>query len=154
MSQKINIVTQHYFPFQFIALGIGLMITGVISSGLQPLLGVGLIILGIIFTSTHYRLRIDVGRKTYKNYLWLLGYQKGEELTYQQIDYIYINQADMSSGYGFATRINVTDTVYKAYLKLLDDESIFIGESKKEERLMKKVKKISSALKLEIKKNY
>jgi hypothetical protein len=153
-SNKVNIKTHHYFPFQFIILGVGLIITGMISMGLQPLPGVGLMILGLIFTTTHYRLQIDTGLKKYKEYLWLLGYQRGETLAYHQMDHIYINKVDMSSGYGFVTRINVTDTMYKAFLQFSDADPIFLGESKKEQGILTKANEISTTLGLTVRKNY
>lgn len=154
MKNKLDIIVQHAFPFHFIALGAGLIITAMLVMLNNQWLAVPLFILGILLTSTHYRLAIDKKNKTYKEYLWILGFKKGDELPFEGLDLIYINQVEMASGYGFVTRINISSTYYKVYIELLNDESIFIGESKHEEKVIQKAQRLAHALKLEIVRNY
>ena len=154
MKHKLKIVVQHYFPFHFIALGVGSILSAILVMLMNPWLGGLLLIIGILFTTTHHRLAIDLKKRTYREYLWIFGFKRGDTFSYPGFDVIYINEVDMASGYGYVSRINITSTYYKAYLKLADEESIFFGESKHEKKIMQKAQRLADALSLEIAKNY
>ena len=151
MENRIDIMTDHLFPFHFIALGAALMALVVI---VNPLLSVGLFIIGLLFTSTHYRLMLDTKTKKYKEYLFILGYKRGKEQPFQDIEYIFINKNRSESEYGFANRMYVSGSLYMGYIKLSNGEKLFIGEHKRENKLLKKASKISKVINAEILKNY
>ncbi len=154
MKNKLDIIVQHTFPFHFIALGAGLIIVAVLIMLNNPWLAGPLFILGILLTSTHYRLALNMREKKYKEYYWILGFKKGEKLPYEQLEFIYINEVQMASGYGYVTRINISSNYYKGYIKLLNEEPIFIGESKHEKKIMQKAQRLADTLNLEIVRNY
>jgi len=113
-----------------------------------------LFVFGIIFITTNYRLTIDVKDKWYKEHLWLLGFKIGKAKPYQKIEHIYFNKLRRETEYGFVARLTSRKVIYQGYLKVADDEPIFIGESTKEEPLLKKGEKLAKNLGVEIRKNY
>ena len=154
MKGKIDIVVQHYFPFHFIALGAGLLVVAVFVVIESPILSFVLFIAGLLFTTTHYRLKIDMKNKIYKDYLWIFGFKKGPEVRYGHIELLYINELDVASGYGVVTRVNIVDVVYKGYIRLDDNTAIFFGESKNEDKLLHKANNLASTLGMKVEKNY
>ena len=152
MRNRLDIYTHHYFPYYFIILGIVLIPLIVIP--VYALLSVGFFILSFLFISTHYRLRIDPEQGTYNEYLWIFGFKKGKVQSIPVIDYLYINKTTRDEEYGLVARLSTHKTVYMGYIKLTNGQSLFCGESRKEERLMSKVKKIAVFLNAEIRKNY
>ena len=83
-----------------------------------------------------------------------MGFKKGEDVSFQKIEFLYLNKVNVKSGYGYVSRIHISDTIYKGFIKLSDAESVLIGESKNEEKLMKKVERISKEINFEFRKNY
>jgi hypothetical protein len=154
MKSRIDVFVNHCFPFHFIAVGVVFIVVGFIILMMHPLASVLLFIIGIALTSTHYRLVVDPGQKIYKEYLWIMGFKKGEDVSFQKIEFIYLNKLNIKSGYGYVSRINVNDTIYKGFIKLSDAEPVFIGESKNEQKLIKKVERISRDINIELRKNY
>jgi hypothetical protein len=154
MKNRIDILTQHYFPYHFIVLGVVFILMGVLVSISNPLVAFGFLFFGAIFISTHSRLVIDEKRLYFNEYLWILGYKKGAQIPFEEIKYIFINRLGTKSEYGFVARLSAREILYKGFIKLSNGESIFLGESTTEEKLLKKIKKIAIALDLEVKKNY
>ena len=154
MKGKIDIVVQHYFPFHFIALGAGLFVVAVFVAIQNPILSLVLFIASVLFTTTHHRLKIDLESKTYMDYLWVFGFKKGPEVAYENIELLYINEVDVASGYGVVTRVNIVDVVYKGFLKMDDNTSLFFGESKNEDKLVHKANELASKLGMKVEKNY
>lgn len=152
MKNKLDIFTHHYFPYYFIILGI--VFIPLIVIPVNSLLSVGFFALSFLFITTHYRLRINPGQGTYKEYLWIFGFKKGNVQSIPAIDYIYVNKTIRDEEYGLVARLSTHKTVYMGFIKLAHGESLFCGESRNEEKLMRKVNKIAAFLNAEIRKNY
>ena len=154
MKDSIDIRTQPYFPYHMVILGIVFLLMAVFVSLMEPLISVILFILGILFITTHYRLRIDLQKKKYRDYLWLFGFKIGRSEVLQRIEYIYLNKLRRETEYGFVARLTSSNIYYQGYIKISNDEPLFIGESKKEDKILEKSKKLSVALDVELVKNY
>ncbi len=154
MKNRLDISTHHYFPIQFTALGIGLIVMAFFAFEMYPFLSIGFIILGLLLATTHYRLLLDAKHKKYKEYLWILGFKKGSHFSYEQIHYVYLNRLRFNDEYGpFAVRFNASGKIFQGFIKLSNNESLFIGESIKKDNLLKKIRKISQAISVEIRDN-
>lgn len=152
MKTRIDIFTHHYFPYYMIILGI--VLTPLIVIPVYPLLSVGAGVLSILLLSTHFRLSIDLHRKTYRVYLWILGFKNGREENYQSMEYLYINKLHREDEYGLVARMSYSKVIYAAYVKLADGATLFIGESTKEHKLLTKAEMLSKKLGIEMRKNY
>jgi len=152
---KLDIYTSHFFPFHFIALGVGLFLFGIITFFMNTVVAIILILTGFLFTSTHYRVKIDLKQKRFKEYLWIMGFQQGQSMPYERMDSLYVNDVKYGRAYGFVTRINASGRIYKAYLNFTDhDEPVFIGEHKKLEKLKRKLDRIAKVIDLPVIENY
>jgi hypothetical protein len=127
---------------------------GVLVSISNPLVAFGFLFFGAIFISTHSRLVIDEKRLYFNEYLWILGYKKGAQIPFEEIKYIFINRLGTKSEYGFVARLSAREILYKGFIKLSNDESLFLGESTNEKKLLQKLKKITEVIKVEVRKNY
>ncbi len=152
MKNTLDIATHHYFPFHFIALGFAL--TPLIVIPIAPILSIILLPIALMLTTTHYRLKIDTNRKIYKEYLWILGFKKGKEIPYDSIDFIYINELNITSEYGYVARVHATAPIFRGYIKMSDDEKLFITEHRREPKVLKKLTKIADVVNTTIQKNY
>lgn len=154
MGNKTDFFVNHYFPFHFIVLGIFFILLGMLFILMATWLALLLWILGTIMISTHYRLRIDSEKGFYQSYLWILGMRRGTVKPISKLQYIYINKLRVKSGYGFVNRIDIQNKVFRGYIKLDNDFSLFIGQSKDETKLLRKCHRIGNLFSLEIIRNY
>ena len=152
MKNSLDISTQHYFPFHIVLLGCACIPLIVIP--IYPLLSFGLLFLVILIFTTHYRLKIDRNFHTYKEYLWIVGFKRGDEKSLPGIEYLYINRVQRESEYGLVARLTMRRVVYSAYLKLSNNVPVFLGESAKETKILNKAEQVSAFFGTEVKKNY
>jgi hypothetical protein len=152
MKNILDISTQHYFPFYIVLLGFACI--PVILIPVYWLLSLGLIVVAALIFTTHYRLRIDRTVNTYREYLWILGFRKGQELPLPGVEYVYINRIVRESEYGLVARLRTRKTLVQGYMKLSNGVSVYIGEGTNEERMMRRATKVSAYFGVRIKKNY
>lgn len=152
MKDRIDIPTHHYFPFFLIALGV--IILPIAAVPIYPALSIAVLVLSFLLTSTHYRLRIELKKKTYREYLWLAGFKRGEVKSFEAFEEIFISPVDRSFEYGMVARGRAPKKVYSAYLNLKGGEGIFLFERRSETKVLKKAEKLAARLQVPIRKNY
>lgn len=152
MKSKVDIFTHHYFPYYMIILGI--VLVPVIFIPVYPLLSVGVAVLSVLFISTHYRVRIDMDKMSYLEYLWIAGFKSGKVVKYEVLKYLYINKLNRDEEYGLVGRMSYSKDVYAGFLKLENGTTLYIGESSNEKKMLKKVKELAKRLEIEMRKNY
>lgn len=147
----IDIKQEYFWPVTFRACGFGLAVIGLfyaipfngVFEVAKLLIGVVLLPIGYILITSRYGLIIDVSRKTYTIYVWLLGFKTGKPVRFNHIEKFYINPVketySLSSYSG--TKRDVSKLVYKAYMLLDTDEKIHVDTHRKEAVLTEKVKK-------------
>ncbi|MEK6478793.1 hypothetical protein WJR50_14700 [Catalinimonas sp. 4WD22] len=154
MKNSIDIKTHDYFPFHMIVIGVAFLLMAVIISTMYPFIAFLLLLMGIVIVSTHYRVSIDPEKKEYREYLWILGFRRGNIQPYSRLHDIYIRQHTQNIEYGFVSRVSGRKKVYSAALELDDDSNVFIGEHANESKLLKKVNKLAQKLQASIIKSY
>ncbi len=111
-----------------------------------------IIIVGVIFISTHYGFEIDLEDNIYKDYVWFLGYKNGIREPYKNINYFYITNTNYTQTYGpTAVRYQSSGTSYTGYLKLDENNNIFLVESNSKQEVVNKLRMFSEHLRIEIK---
>ena len=133
-SFQKNIPQESYFPFTWKILGALLIPVALIllsldmSLVLRVFLSLLLITLGLMMISTRYGLKVDIEKKTYVVYTWLLGFRIGNPVPFQNIQKYYINsvkeQATVSARSGLSSTIS--KEVFKAYMKLDTGDKIHL----------------------------
>lgn len=148
----MNTRVENYLPIHLVTLGIGFCVAGLIYITTNPVIGLGLILAGLILSTTHHRLEVSSKDKYYREYVWVLGLKRGEKINFNEIKYWYITKSKTSQEYGpVYWRLNTNGQSFNGYLKFNDKENIFIGHSLSKGRLINKIKRINSSLKLDIK---
>jgi hypothetical protein len=138
MAGKIDLFTEHYFPFHFILLGIiGLPSVVFLWPG-HTLIAVCVLTVSLLLLSTHYRCSIDLSAKTYSEYVWVLGFRKGRLNVFDQLQYVYVNKCRYEVAYGFVTRIHASGHTYKIFLKTAELKSIYLGSSTRKQKALKR----------------
>ena len=70
------------------------------------------------------------------------------------VKYVFVNRVQRESEYGLVARLSVRKVIYGGYIRLANNEPLFIGESSKEEKLLKRAERVSEFFNIEIRKNY
>jgi hypothetical protein len=151
-SNDMDVRVKNYLPLFFIVLGVGLMIGGLYSVREKTLLFIGLFFIGLILSTTQYRLEINFDKKYYREYVWTLGLKWGEKIRFNQIQYLYLTKVKKSQVYGQTYKNHyVTGAHFNGYIKFSDNEKILIGDSSSKDWVLKRLKKINSRLRVEVK---
>ena len=144
----IDIEQESLFPFNWKILGAFIITAAFIlllaSIGLilKVFLVTSLTTLGLVIITTRYGLKIDIENRTYTVYTWLIGLKIGKPESFRYIEKFYINQVKeggtYSAGHGLSSTI--TNTVYKAYMKLDTGEKIHLDTHRVEDILKSKLR--------------
>ena len=87
-SSKIRFRTQEFFNPYFRFIGIIFIGLSILLVFLNWIISPVLLILGVLFSTTHYWIEISLDKRILYDYLWILGFKKGEKLDTTEIDYI------------------------------------------------------------------
>lgn len=148
----VDFRTTAYFSWQFqlfaafmLLLGLSALLSSGFISG-----GVMLVIAVIIFT-THYRLRVDLTRKVYMDYLWFLGLRNGKRRKFNEVDYLFIKRSKESQKmYHITISTTVYDEVFDAYLRFSERDKVHLFSSRNKAKLLKRLGAIAPSMRLKI----
>ncbi len=148
---KLDFKTTRYFPGTFIFLGGLLVIGGLIA--LTKILALGLVLLlvaAFLFTTT-YGITIDLGQKRYHDYLWMLGFKKGEWRSFEKVEYFFIKKRNASQTMHMKSITNtVHKPVYDGYLRFSEDNKVFIATFEDKAKLIAKLKPLADQLGVDV----
>jgi hypothetical protein len=144
---KINIATSYYFEGFFYILGFVMLAIGVYLIAVDYLVVGGIVgAVSIIILTTKYRLLIDTDKKIYKEYLWIAGFENGDEKPFNQLGVVSVKPER------YVQRINsivnnkeIRFTIFAVYI-YVDGEELFASEFKKKEQADQKAKALSAKL--------
>lgn len=113
------------------------------------------LLFGIIFLTTHNRLGIDPEASTFREYVWFLGFKIGKTKSLPKPTHIVINPTRKEIKFGDIDygRVSAVQRRATAYLKLVEHDSIFLGDASNSKTLSKKLADVSEILKLPITNN-
>jgi hypothetical protein len=150
MVMKIKVEA---LPLHFLVLGalLDVYATFHLIIGESVILNAILLLIGTLQLTTHQRLDIDLTKKIYSEFYWLLGIKLNNYTeTYQEITALVCSSGSYSQQYGKYNRRFISGTMYKGYIELKDQEPLFVGRSKSKQGMMKKLTKLSAQLKLPV----
>ncbi len=147
MKPKITIKTQSYFGDHFYYTGWAALILAIPVFIIKWYAGIVFLLIGIVVATSHYKLLIDQNTKQILNYLHIFGMKREAELKkYDQLRYVSIKSSRYSQQLQLRAASTVVEgTMYSAYL-ITDAERIFLGESKRKEKISRKAKNIAEKL--------
>jgi hypothetical protein len=150
-NQILNFKTKHYFQGVFMFVGVTLGMAALILTIFEPLAAFLFAIITFLAFTTVYKVKIDVKNKTCREYLWFLGFTKGETLTFQKVSQLKMHEQRMSQklhSRGSSTTIRYT--LYTGYIIFDDDKKVYVGESKDRDRMLEKLQCIGEKLRAEV----
>lgn len=141
-----------YFSGLMIFLGIFLLFTSFLVATMNMMItAVILIPPAVLILTTHYRLRIDFERKTYHDYVWILGFKSGERGTFQSIEYLFLKVSKVSQAMQLrAASSSVTKDVIDAYLRVLPEKKIHLFTKDSRHDALVRIKEIAGILRVPI----
>jgi hypothetical protein len=147
----VDVKIADYFPWTMVALGAFMLIIGFIVVFQTFIVGLCFLVIGFFMVTTHYRLNINSKKKTYREYLWVMGYKKGTRKTYQELDYIYIQKnVERQTMHLRAVTTTIEKEIFDSFLKLSDQRNIHLKSDEDRRRLLHNIRPIANKLELEI----
>lgn len=146
----LNFRTSLYFSGSIIFLGVLLLIPSFITR-ISLIATVPFLFVSLIIFTTHYRLEIDLQRRVYRHYVWLLGMKRGNPESFEKIDYVFIKRNKVSqSMHSRVASSTVHSEVFEGFLRFSEKDKIHLITARKKESLVKKLKIIASQLNTQI----
>ncbi len=149
--RSIDFKTAPFFSWHVQVAAIGLLVIGVVIFD-KSMLGASIIFLAcILIYTTHYRLHIDLDKKVYRDYLWIMGLKDGKLCNFHDLSYFFIKKNKVSQTMGLkAATTTVVKEVYDAYLKFSDEEKIHVLTANHKENIVAKLHPISKTLQIDL----
>jgi len=143
---RTDIRTGAYFPPMFNFLGGIVAFIGVLL--LSPFLwaGLGLLVLSVIMLTTHYRFQVDPVSKTYFDYVWVLGFRKGDRSSLEHAQYFFLNHRRVRQQMN--SRVSSSSIVkdeYNGYLRFPGKEPVHVLVDENKTRAADRMQKLASA---------
>lgn len=150
-KELLDYRTQYYVPWRMVW-GLPLIFGSLLLllSG-HPVFGAMLVLLGVVILTTHYGLEIDLGNKSYREYLWVLGAKSGEVKRFEQVHYVFIKKVKVSQTMNSrVSSTTIRKDQFDGYIKFSEDDKIHLRSEDKKGDLIKKVKEVSADLGVKI----
>ncbi len=150
----LDIKQESSFPFTFKLMGGLLVLFAVLQwvaefpMATKVLITVFVPLLGLAMITTRYGLMIDVDKREYTVYTWILGMKTGRPIPFKYIEKIYINEVTESATVTARSGLSsdVYKKVYKAFMKLDKGGKIHLDTDRRLERIEARVSEYKTAL--------
>lgn len=148
-SNQIDFHTSPYFPGSLRTLGVFLLV-GVFIPG-HVFLKLTFVFIGTLLITTHYRLRFDLSRKQYFDYVWILGFRSGSWDRFDRVEYLFIKRNRMRQNLNsMMTSRTIHVAVYDGYLRISEKNKIHLLTSRHKDVVVKKLRALASLLRVDI----
>ena len=148
-THLIDFHTSPYFPGSLRTLGVFLLLTIFIPGHLA--VKIPFTLFGVILITTHYRLSFDTANKVYSDYVWVLGFKRGDWDRFERVEYLFIKRNRMRQNLNsMMSTQTIHIAVYDGYLRISEKNKIHLLTSRNKEAVMKKLKALASILNVDI----
>ncbi len=143
---KINIYTSSYFEGVFKIFGYILIPVTIVMIPVNPVIGVVTGLLSILILTTWYKLKVDNSTHTFKEYLWILGFENGDSQSFQKATSVYVKpEKYVQKVSSWVSSREYRFTVYAVYI-MIDNQEIFVGEFKTKDPAIDRARMISGKM--------
>jgi len=140
-----------YFPTALIYMGYLLMVISLPVIAIHYLLTPILILAGLFLVTAHYGIVINAAQKRYKAYWGVLGFKSGRWRVLPEIHHLFISKKNYSQVYGSrGTSSQIRFTIYRGFVKTLDDENIEVSQSKNKSKVLAGTKELADQLQVQL----
>jgi hypothetical protein len=143
----VDFKTSWFFSKTIFFFGVFLAFIGIVGIITNLFLGLMILALCVIIFTTHYRLNVDFENKIFLDYVWILGFRRGDLKRFETIEYIFIKTSKVSET--MQARIASTTIhkeVFDAFLKFSEEEKIHLMTMDDKNDLIQKLKPMSEKL--------
>lgn len=110
-----------------------------------------LCLFSLILVTTHYRLNVDFGNKTFRHCVWILGFKNGDREKFETIEYLFIKKNKVSQRmHHMVMSTTIHQEVYDGYLRFSEKNKIHLTTCDRKEDLIKILKTIAARLRVRI----
>lgn len=141
------------FPLPFRVFGMLFILTGVITTGIEPILSVLLMIVGAGVVTAFEGTEINTENNTYREYYSFLMIRRGSRRNYARIDRLFILSSERVGRIPMATfwRLDKFDGVeFNAYVKFSDGVRVFLFTHRDKAVVTGRLTRIGSTLKVPV----
>ena len=150
-DNQVDFRTSAYFPGSIIFFGVLILLTGIFMAKIHVLATLPFFLVSFIIFTTYNGLELDVHRKVYRQYVWLLGLKWGEREAFETIQYIFIKRNMVSQTiHSRITSSTIHLEMYDGVLRFSEKDKIKLATSRNKEDLLKKIKPLARKLQLNI----
>lgn len=147
----IDLKTSAYFSGMIMIAAAALVLMSVIIFFVKLWLGVFLFVCAVVIFTTHYRLRVDLDKKVFFDYVWILGMKNGEHGTFDKIEYIFIKKSNVTQTMNHRAGSTVLrKEVYDGYLKFSDINKIHLASRDNKKDLVKQLQPLAMQLNVRV----
>ena len=147
----VDFKTSPYFSATITLAGALVGMAGLAIVFTNPIIGAILVLLGLIVLTTHYRLTIDFDKKSFHDYVWILGFRNGDKDNFEIIEYLFIKKSKVSQTMHLRVASStLRKEVYDGYLKFSENNKLHLLTKDSKSDLIKKLRAISTALGVKI----
>lgn len=151
-NQVIKFKSKHYFHGVYMFVGSLFVMISLMAILYEPIISIILLVLSIIVFTTVYKVRIDLNEKTCFDYIWFLGFKKGEKFTFDEVTRVNMYKNSVSqrlNSRGSSSTFHYT--LYKGVIIFDNNRTVYVGESKDKDKMLDKLQGIAVKLHAEVK---
>lgn len=146
-------ITVERLPIHVLSFGVLLIVLGLfgILASNNLYINILFLIVGALMVGSRQMVVIDTRKKTYSEFYSILGmHLKNTTEEYEVLGPIILMAGEYTQEYGKYNRRFIRGTMYKAYLVISEDDSVFIGQGKNYNRMSKKVNRLAGEMAIEV----
>lgn len=137
-----------YFSLPFLLLGVAMSFFGLMALiegywWVTVLLG----LVGLLIITTHYRVTINFGNKTFHDYVWLLGMKLGERGSFDAVEYVFLKREKVSETmHGRVASTTIKKEVYDGYLKFSNGNTLHLLTKDSQKAVLRTLRTVAEKL--------
>lgn len=148
-GKTVDIVTG-YIPGSFRVLGF-MMILPVLISSIAKVVSLPFVVIGMAIFAARTGVQLNLDKKTYKEYTWILGLRFGKEEPYPGIEYVFLKENKVSQK--MSARLastTVHSEVFDGFIRFSENDKVRVFRGKTKEEVMKKLMDLSAQLNVDV----
>jgi hypothetical protein len=147
----VDFRTTPYFGGHIQFLGIVLALAGVVVIVKSIIASIILLAASLVILTTRYGLTINFKKRSYFDYLWILGLKKGDWGKFENLEYLFVKEIKVSQTMNLQSLTStIRKEMYDGYLRFSEHDKIHLMTKDSKEALISKLRPIAKELNVRI----